>query len=192
MVGGDRFLAEIETTANLQHPHILPLFDSGAADGFLFFVMPFVEGETLRHRIDRRLVIAASAGLALLARAAGHRVAGSDAAIYPPMSTQLAAEGIELTEGYSDAQLDPRPDLVVVGNTIRKTNPEALALAELGIPYVSFPQALGHYFLSGKTSLVVSGTHGKTTTSSLLATLLHKSDQSPGFMIGGLVQAFGR
>ena len=122
----------------------------------------------------------------------GYLVTGSDENIYPPMSDFLASCEIEVNRGYRPENLMPQPDLVVVGNTIRKTNPEAMALAEQKIPYASFPQALGHYFLAGKSSLVVAGTHGKTTTSSLLATLLHKADRSPGFMIGGLVQAFGR
>ncbi|MGW8161233.1 MAG: UDP-N-acetylmuramate:L-alanyl-gamma-D-glutamyl-meso-diaminopimelate ligase [Desulfobulbales bacterium] len=130
--------------------------------------------------------------LAGMLKDAGYAVTGSDANVYPPMSDFLAACNIAVQNGYAAENLAPRPDLVVVGNTIRKTNPEAIALAELGIPYVSFPQALAHYFLAGKTSLVVAGTHGKTTTSSLLATLLHKLSQSPGFMVGGLVQAFGR
>ena len=130
--------------------------------------------------------------LAGMLKDSGYVVTGSDENVYPPMSDFLAACNIEINIGYSAENLTPQPDLVVVGNTIRKTNPEALALAELAIPYVSFPQALGHYFLAGKTSLVVTGTHGKTTTSSLLATLLHKAGQAPGFMVGGLVQAFGR
>ena len=130
--------------------------------------------------------------LAGMLKESGYAVTGSDENIYPPMSDFLAACNIEIKNGYRAENLAPQPDLVVVGNTIRKTNPEALALAELGIPYVSFPQVLGHYFLADKISLVVTGTHGKTTTSSLLATLLHKAGQTPGFMVGGLVQAFGR
>ena len=130
--------------------------------------------------------------LAGMLKDSGYAVTGSDENIYPPMSDFLAACNIEIKNGYRAENLTPQPDLVVVGNTIRKTNPEALALAELGIPYVSFPQVLGHYFLADKISLVVTGTHGKTTTSSLLATLLHKAGQTPGFMVGGLVQAFGR
>jgi len=130
--------------------------------------------------------------LAGMLKDSGYAVTGSDENIYPPMSDFLAACNIEIKNGYRAENLTPQPDLVVVGNTIRKTNPEALALAELGIPYVSFPQVLGHLFLADKISLVVTGTHGKTTTSSLLATLLHKAGQTPGFMVGGLVQAFGR
>lgn len=130
--------------------------------------------------------------LAGMLKDSGYAVTGSDENVYPPMSDFLAACNIDVKNGYRAENLVPGPDLVVVGNTIRKTNPEALALAELEIPYVSFPQALGHYFLKDKTSLVVSGTHGKTTTSSMLATLLHKAGLTPGFMVGGLVQAFGR
>jgi UDP-N-acetylmuramate: L-alanyl-gamma-D-glutamyl-meso-diaminopimelate ligase len=130
--------------------------------------------------------------LAGMLKDSGYIVTGSDENVYPPMSDFLASCNIEIKNGYSAKNLTPKPDLVVVGNTIKKTNPEAMALAEHNIPYVSFPQALGHYFLAGKTSLVVTGTHGKTTTSSLLATLLHKAGQTPGFMVGGLVQAFGR
>lgn len=130
--------------------------------------------------------------LAGMLKDSGYIVTGSDENVYPPMSDFLASCNIEIKNGYGAENLSPQPDLVVVGNTIRKTNPEALALAELGIPYVSFPQALGHYFLKNKTSLVVTGTHGKTTTSSMLATLLHKTGSTPGFMVGGLVQLFGR
>jgi UDP-N-acetylmuramate: L-alanyl-gamma-D-glutamyl-meso-diaminopimelate ligase len=130
--------------------------------------------------------------LAGMLKDSGYHVTGSDENVYPPMSDFLASCNIEIKNGYNAENLVPRPDLVVVGNTIRKTNPEALALADLAIPYVSFPQALGSYFLADKTSLVVTGTHGKTTTSALLATLLHKAGRSPGFMVGGLVQAFGR
>jgi UDP-N-acetylmuramate: L-alanyl-gamma-D-glutamyl-meso-diaminopimelate ligase len=130
--------------------------------------------------------------LAGMFKDSGYLVTGSDENVYPPMSDFLDSCGIKVKKGYSAENLSPQPDLVVVGNTISKTNPEAIALAESSIPYVSFPQALGHYFLSEKSSLVVTGTHGKTTTSSILATLLHKADQSPGFMVGGLVQAFSR
>jgi UDP-N-acetylmuramate: L-alanyl-gamma-D-glutamyl-meso-diaminopimelate ligase len=132
------------------------------------------------------------ASLAGMLKDSGYVVTGSDENVYPPMSDFLASCNIEINRGYGPENLSPQPDLVVVGNTIRRTNPEAQALIGLGIPYVSFPQALGHYFLADKTSLVVTGTHGKTTTSSMLATLLHKAGQTPGFMVGGLVQAFDR
>ncbi|MGV1099994.1 UDP-N-acetylmuramate--L-alanine ligase [Thiovibrio sp. JS02] len=130
--------------------------------------------------------------LAGMLKSAGYTVTGSDQQVYPPMSDFLAAQGITVQSGYSPANLVPRPDLVVVGNVIRRDNPEALALAELAIPYASFPQALGHFFIGARKSLVVTGTHGKTTTSSLLATLLDGAGLAPSFMIGGLVQAFGR
>ncbi len=130
--------------------------------------------------------------LAGMLQAQGFSVTGSDQQVYPPMSDFLASLGIEVKSGYQSENLAYQPDLVIVGNVITRANPEAVALAELRIPYLSMPQALGQFFLTGKTSLVVCGTHGKTTTSSLLATLLHYLEADPGFMIGGLVQEFGR
>lgn len=132
------------------------------------------------------------AALAGLLQESGFTITGSDQNVYPPMSHFLDALGITAQKGYRPENLASRPDLVVVGNVISRGNEEAVALAQLGIPYVSFPQALGHFFLAQKTSLVVAGTHGKTTTSSLLATVLHHADLAPSFMIGGVVQAFGR
>jgi UDP-N-acetylmuramate: L-alanyl-gamma-D-glutamyl-meso-diaminopimelate ligase len=132
------------------------------------------------------------AALAGMLKSQGFRVTGSDANVYPPMSDFLADQEIDVLEGYKAENLTQKPDLVVVGNVITQINPEAQALASFSIPYVSLPQALGHRFLKGKQSLVVSGTHGKTTTSSMLATLLHGAGLDPGFMIGGIVQAFGR
>ena len=130
--------------------------------------------------------------LAGMLKTSGYKITGSDQNVYPPMSDLLAQSGIPVTSGYTADNLDSRPDLVIVGNTITRQNPEAIGLADLGIPYVSFPQALAYYYLDSKTPLVVCGTHGKTTTSSLLASLLHSAGQDAGFMIGGLVQAFGR
>ena len=130
--------------------------------------------------------------LASMLKSSGCHVSGSDQHVYPPMSDFLADMGIAVQAGYGAENLDPRPDLVVVGNVIPAVNPEALALARARIPYVSFPQALAGKFIGSKKSLVVCGTHGKTTTSSLLATMLHGAGLDPGFMIGGLVQAFGR
>lgn len=130
--------------------------------------------------------------LAGMLKEAGFRVTGSDQQIYPPMSDFLAKTGITVVEGYAASNLEPRPDLVVVGNVITRHNPESVALAEYSIPYVSMPQALAHFFIDGHDSLVVTGTHGKTTTSSILATLLQEAGLEPGFMIGGLVKAFGR
>ncbi len=130
--------------------------------------------------------------LAGMLQSAGYRVTGSDEHVYPPMSDYLAGLGIPVMSGYRPENLAERPDLVVVGNVIRATNPEAEAVAAAGIPYLSFPQALSRYFIDGKSSLVVCGTHGKTTTSSLLATLLQHAGREPSFMIGCIVQAFGR
>lgn len=130
--------------------------------------------------------------LAGMLQAEGYQVSGSDQQVYPPMSDFLASLGIPVKSGYQPENLAHRPDLVIVGNVITRVNPEAQALAELRLPYLSMPQALGQFFLSGKSSLVVSGTHGKTTTSSLLATMLHYLESDPGFMIGGLVQEFGK
>lgn len=130
--------------------------------------------------------------LAGMLQAQGFAITGSDQQIYPPMSDFLAGLGIEVKSGYKPENLAHHPDLVIVGNVITRANPEAVALAELRIPYLSMPQALGAFFLTGKQPLVVCGTHGKTTTSSLLATMLHYLDCDPGFMIGGLVQEFGR
>ena len=131
------------------------------------------------------------AALASLLHRQGYMVSGSDQNVYPPMSDFLAGLGIPVMSGYAAANLAGRPDLVIVGNVVRITNPEAVELARLALPYLSMPQALAHFFLTGKTSLVVAGTHGKTTTSSLLATTLHRAGSTPGFMIGGLVEAFG-
>lgn len=132
------------------------------------------------------------AAMAGMLQQQGFTVTGSDQNVYPPMSDFLAGLGIEVMSGYSAANLADPPDLVIVGNVVRITNPEAVELARLRLPYLSMPQALGHFFLEGKLSLVVAGTHGKTTTSSLLATTLHRIGATPGFMIGGLVEAFGR
>jgi len=130
-------------------------------------------------------------GLALLARELGMTVTGSDANVYPPMSDQLAAAGIELTEGYEPAQLDPAPDLVVMGNAMSRGNPAVEYVLNKGLPYVSGPQWLSEHVLRGRWVLAVSGTHGKTTTSSLLAWILEHAGMSPGFLIGGVPDNFG-
>jgi UDP-N-acetylmuramate: L-alanyl-gamma-D-glutamyl-meso-diaminopimelate ligase len=132
------------------------------------------------------------AALAGMLKERGFYITGSDENVYPPMSDFLAGIGIDIMAGYRAENLDPAPDLVVVGNVIRAVNPEAVALAGKNIPYLSMPQVLGHFFLEDHVLLVVAGTHGKTTTSSLLATALHRAGASPGFMIGGIVEAFGR
>ena len=132
------------------------------------------------------------AAMAGMLKESGFSVTGSDRNVYPPMSDFLAEAGIDVMEGYVKENLDPRPDLVIVGNVIQAKFEEARELARLKIPYLSMPQALGHFFLQGKKSLVVAGTHGKTTTSSMLATALYRAGAEPGFLIGGIVEAFGR
>ncbi len=129
--------------------------------------------------------------LAVLAKEAGHRVTGSDANVYPPMSTQLEAQGIELTQGYDPAQLDPAPDLVVIGNALSRGNPAVEYVLDQGLPYVSGPQWLAEHVLQGRWVLAVAGTHGKTTTTSMLAWVLEHAGMSPGFLIGGVPQNFG-
>jgi UDP-N-acetylmuramate: L-alanyl-gamma-D-glutamyl-meso-diaminopimelate ligase len=121
----------------------------------------------------------------------GFEVQGSDEAVYPPMSEMLANWRIPVKLGYQKENLEPAPDLVIVGNVIRRHNPEAAALRELNIPYMSFPQALGEIFLAGRESLVVAGTHGKTTTSAMLAHLLTAAGRDPSALIGGVALNLG-
>lgn len=130
------------------------------------------------------------AGVALLAREAGFEVSGSDANAYPPMSTQLAARGIEVLSGYEPAHLEPAPDCVVVGNVISRGNPAIEAVLNRGLPYTSGPQWLAENVLAGRHVLAVAGTHGKTTTASLLAWILDYAGLSPGFLIGGVAADF--
>ncbi|TLP77735.1 UDP-N-acetylmuramate:L-alanyl-gamma-D-glutamyl-meso-diaminopimelate ligase [Pseudomonas nitroreducens] len=129
--------------------------------------------------------------LAVLAKELGHRVTGSDANVYPPMSTQLQAQGIELMQGYDPAHLEPAPDLVVVGNALSRGNPAVEYVLNKGLPYVSGPQWLADHVLQGRWVLAAAGTHGKTTTSSMLAWVLEHAGMSPGFLIGGVPQNFG-
>jgi UDP-N-acetylmuramate: L-alanyl-gamma-D-glutamyl-meso-diaminopimelate ligase len=129
-------------------------------------------------------------GIAAIARADGHRVPGSDSNVYPPMSTQLQALGIELIEGYGAAQLDPAPDVVVVGNVMTRGQPVIEALLDRGIPYASGPEWLAREVLRERWVLAAAGTHGKTTTSSLLAWILEHAGLEPGFLIGGVPANF--
>ena len=124
--------------------------------------------------------------LALLAKELGHKVTGSDANVYPPMSTQLEAQGIELMEGYDPAHLQPEPDLVVVGNAMSRGNPAVEYVLDKGLRYTSGPQWLHEHLLQEKWVLAVSGTHGKTTTATMLAWILEHADMKPGFLIGGV------
>jgi len=130
-------------------------------------------------------------GIALLARAAGHTVSGSDAKLYPPMSTQLAEQGIAVREGYDPAHLDPAPDVVVVGNVMTRGNPAVEYMLERGLPYTSGPQWLAEHVLQGRWVLGVAGTHGKTSTASMLAWILEHAGLQPGFLIGGVPENFG-
>jgi UDP-N-acetylmuramate: L-alanyl-gamma-D-glutamyl-meso-diaminopimelate ligase len=125
-------------------------------------------------------------GIAAIARAAGHRVTGSDRNVYPPMSTQLAALGIELTEGYGAQQLQPRPDEVVIGNVMSRGVEVIEALLDSNIPYTSGPEWLARVVLRDRWVLGVAGTHGKTTTTSMLTWILEDAGLAPGFLIGGV------
>jgi UDP-N-acetylmuramate: L-alanyl-gamma-D-glutamyl-meso-diaminopimelate ligase len=125
-------------------------------------------------------------GVALLASRAGYRVTGSDQHTYPPMSTQLEAEGIRLVEGYDPRQLHPAPDLVIIGNALSRGNPAVEEVLNLGIPFTSGPRWLGENYLRGKRTIAVAGTHGKTTTASLVAWLLEAEGLNPGYLIGGV------
>ena len=146
--------------------------------------------EKIRHIHIMGICGTGMAALAGMLKASGYRVTGSDSGVYPPMSDFLEGQGIQAASGYGPQNLVPRPDLVIVGNVITRKNPEAHGLADAAIPYLSFPQALAHFFIRSRTSLVVAGTHGKTTTSSLLASALHRAGLDPSFMIGGIVREF--
>lgn len=130
-------------------------------------------------------------GIAVLAKAAGHRVTGCDANVYPPMSTQLEAQGIELIEGFDPAQTSLNPDMYVIGNVVTRGNPLMEEILNQGLPYISGPQWLAENVLQGKWVLAVAGTHGKTTTSSMLAWVLEYAGLAPGFLIGGVPENFG-
>jgi UDP-N-acetylmuramate: L-alanyl-gamma-D-glutamyl-meso-diaminopimelate ligase len=129
-------------------------------------------------------------GVAAIAKAAGFRVTGSDLNVYPPMSTQLDALGIDYVQGYGAAQLDVRPDMVVVGNALSRGSPVVEAMLDRGMPYTSGPLWLAEHVLQDRHVLAVAGTHGKTTTSSMLAWILEFAGLSPGFLIGGVATNF--
>jgi UDP-N-acetylmuramate: L-alanyl-gamma-D-glutamyl-meso-diaminopimelate ligase len=130
--------------------------------------------------------------LAAMLQEAGYRVRGSDENVYPPMSDFLKSRNISILEGYSPENLEPSPDLVVVGNVIRADNPEAVAALERALPYCSMPQALWRFFLKARQSIVVAGTHGKTTTAALLVWLLTMAEMDPGCLVGGLLVNLGQ
>ncbi len=130
-------------------------------------------------------------GVAMLARQLGHKVTGSDANVYPPMSTMLESQGIEIIEGFDPAQLEPKPDLVVVGNAMSRGNPCVEHMLNHNLRYISGPQWLQEFLLHDRWVLAVSGTHGKTTTSSMLAWVLEHCGYQPGFLVGGVLGNFG-
>ncbi|MEZ3650880.1 UDP-N-acetylmuramate:L-alanyl-gamma-D-glutamyl-meso-diaminopimelate ligase [Klebsiella pneumoniae] len=125
-------------------------------------------------------------GLAMLARSLGHEVTGSDANVYPPMSTLLENQGIDLIQGYDPSQLEPRPDLVIIGNAMTRGNPCVEAVLENNIPYMSGPQWLHDFVLRDRWVLAVAGTHGKTTTAGMATWILEACGYKPGFVIGGV------
>ena len=132
----------------------------------------------------------AMASLAGMLQQKGFRVTGSDRNVYPPMSTFLQDRGIAILEGFSESHLSPRPDLVVIGNAVSRGNPEVEATLDEKIPYRSLPEVLKEVFIRGKTSVVVTGTHGKTTTAALLTWLLESAGLRPSFLIGGIARNF--
>ena len=134
----------------------------------------------------------AMATFAAMLKERGYRVTGSDQGVYPPMSDFLARAGIEVMQGYRPENLTPAPALVIVGNAVSRTNPEVAALLESRIPYQSFPQALGDLFLEGKRPLVVAGTHGKTTSTSLFGWVLEKAGRHPSLLVGGITRNFSQ
>jgi UDP-N-acetylmuramate: L-alanyl-gamma-D-glutamyl-meso-diaminopimelate ligase len=137
------------------------------------------------------LIAACGTGMGSLAgmlKARGYHVTGSDQYVYPPMSTQLQDWGIPLYNGFSAARLVPRPDLVIVGNAVSRDNAEVMATEQAGIPVMSFPQALAHFFIQERHSVVVTGTHGKSTTTALIAWLLQHAGYEPGFFVGAVMR----
>ncbi|MBN1277928.1 MAG: UDP-N-acetylmuramate:L-alanyl-gamma-D-glutamyl-meso-diaminopimelate ligase [Deltaproteobacteria bacterium] len=142
--------------------------------------------ENIRHIHLMGICGTGMSSLAGILREKGFSVTGSDGNIYPPVSTLLESLCIPLFEGYDPAHLYPNPDLVIVGNVITTDNPQAVELSNLKIPYLSFPQAIRHFAIKDKYPVVITGTHGKTTTSSLAAWILEKAGRYPGFMIGGI------
>ena len=125
-------------------------------------------------------------GLAMLARAMGHEVTGSDANVYPPMSVLLENQGIDLIQGYDASQLEPAPDLVIIGNAMTRGNACVEAVLERNIPYMSGPQWLHDFVLRDRWVIAVAGTHGKTTTAGMTAWILQACGLEPGFVIGGV------
>ncbi|MFP4532730.1 MAG: UDP-N-acetylmuramate--L-alanine ligase, partial [Desulfobacterales bacterium] len=139
------------------------------------------------------LIAACGTGMGALAamlKEMGLAVTGSDQNVYPPMSTYLESRGVRLSDGFDAANLAYRPDLVVVGNAVKKDNPEARKAIEMGLAYCSMPQAVNYFLVGSRQAILVAGTHGKTTTAAMIAWLLHYAGLSPSFMIGGFVKNF--
>ena len=132
----------------------------------------------------------AMASLAGILKDSGYQVSGSDSNPYPPMSTQLEKLGIKIKTPYHEQNLNPKPDFVVVGNVISVNNPEAQELMKLQIPYSSLPKALGDLILKNHDTICISGTHGKTTTTSMMSWVLEQAGKKPGFLIGGIPKNF--
>ena len=130
-------------------------------------------------------------GIAVIARECGHKVTGCDQDVYPPMSTQLESQGIGLISGYSPEQIQLQPDIFVIGNVVTRGNPLMEEILNQNLPYISGPQWLLENILRNRWVLAVSGTHGKTTTSSMLAWILDYAGLNPGFLIGGIPENFG-
>lgn len=133
----------------------------------------------------------AMGSLAAMLKESGYTVRGSDAMAYPPMSVWLEERGIEIMQGYKASNLDWDPDLVIVGNVCRAEYADAEEMRRRGLPHLSLPEALKHFFFRDKRTLVLTGTHGKTTTSSMLAWIMYRAERDPGFMIGGITGNFG-
>ncbi len=132
----------------------------------------------------------AMGALACMLKDLGYEVTGSDQKVYPPMSDFLAGRGIRIMDGFRPENLGHRPDLVVVGNAVTRLNPEAVELERLGLPFCSMPQAINRFVAAGRQTLMVAGTHGKTTTSALLAWILQAAGCDPAFVIGGILKNF--
>ena len=130
------------------------------------------------------------ASLAGLLQKSGYRVTGSDSNIYPPMSTLLKSVGVNIKSGYQRKNITDNIDKVVIGNAVSRDNQEVLAVQEKGIPYISFPEAIKKFYIENRKSLVVAGTHGKTTTAAILSWVLHSAKRKPGFMVGGWMKNF--
>lgn len=151
----------------------------------------YLAKKDIKHIYFAGICGTAMASLAVLLKKRGYLISGSDMNVYPPMSTFLIENEIKPLEGYNKRNIDPTPDLVVIGNALSRGNVEVEEVMEKGIPYVSMAELLKNWFIRGKNSIVVTGTHGKTTTTSLLAWVFEIAGRKPGFMIGGIPDNFG-